>query len=185
MRKTLVAFALVAVACSKPSAPDAAPKPATSGGATIEVPASDLADGAPAPQIAMTLQSGKTLRLAELAGKNVAVYFYPKDETPGCTLEAQQLRDSFDELKKADVTVIGVSSQDADSHKKFIEKEKLPFDLAIDADGSIAKAFGVPRILGYHARQTFLIGKDGRVKKAWRKVKPEGHAQEILDAAKG
>lgn len=145
----------------------------------------DLGEGAPAPQVAMTLQSGKTLRLAELAGKNVAVYFYPKDETPGCTLEAAQLRDAFEELKKADVTVIGVSSQDADSHKRFIEKERLPFDLAVDADGSIARAFGVPRILGHHARQTFLIGKDGRVKKAWRKVRPDGHAQEILEAAKG
>ncbi|MCC6646036.1 MAG: peroxiredoxin [Polyangiaceae bacterium] len=133
----------------------------------------------------MTLQSGKTVRLTDFGGKYVAVYFYPKDETPGCTMEAAQLRDAFEQLKKADVVVIGVSSQDADSHKRFIEKERLPFDLAVDADGAVARAFGVPRILGHHARQTFLIGKDGRVKKAWRKVRPDGHAQEILDAAKG
>ncbi len=183
MRPLLFA-ALLAAGCSKPAAPSARPAP-TSSHASIDVPDTDLAEGAPAPQVAMTLQTGKTLRLAELVGKNVAVYFYPKDETPGCTVEAAQLRDAFEELKKADVVVIGVSSQDAESHKRFIDKERLPFDLAVDADGAIARAFGVPRILGHHARQTFLIGKDGRVKKAWRKVRPDGHAQEILEAAKG
>ncbi len=183
MTRPLLFAALLVAGCSKPSAPSARPAPTSS--ATIDVPELDLAEGAPAPQVPMTLQSGKTVRLTDFGGKYVAVYFYPKDETPGCTMEAAQLRDAFEQLKKADVVVIGVSSQDADSHKRFIEKERLPFDLAVDADGAVARAFGVPRILGHHARQTFLIGKDGRVKKAWRKVRPDGHAQEILDAAKG
>ena len=154
--------------------PSASASPATEG--------TKLAEGDPAPDVKMPLQDGKTLQLSSLKGKNVVVYFYPKDQTTGCTIEAQNFRDKSDALKKADITVIGVSMQDADSHKAFIEKEKLPFDLAID-DGSIAKAFGVPMRGSFHSRWTFLIGKDGKVKKIWRDVQPKDHAVEVLQAA--
>jgi peroxiredoxin Q/BCP len=184
----LVAILLVAACDKKPEATSstttaASATPAVSASATTE--GKKLAEGDPAPDVKMPLQDGKTLQLSSLKGKNVVVYFYPKDETTGCTIEAQNFRDKFEDLKKADITVIGVSMQDAASHKAFIEKEKLPFDLAID-DGSIAKAFGVP--VGYkgmqlHARQTFLIGKDGKVKKIWRDVQPKDHAVEVLQAA--
>jgi peroxiredoxin Q/BCP len=186
----LVALLVVAACDKKPDASSTTTASATPsaaapvmGSATTE--GKKLAEGDPAPDVKMPLQDGKTLQLSSLKGKNVVVYFYPKDETPGCTIEAQNFRDKFEDLKKADITVIGVSMQDATSHKSFIEKEKLPFDLAID-DGSIAKAFGVP--VGYkgmqlHARQTFLIGKDGKVKKIWRDVQPKDHAVEVLHAA--
>jgi peroxiredoxin Q/BCP len=144
-----------------------------------------LKEGDSAPDVEMTLQDGRKVKLTSLQGQLVAIYFYPKDQTTGCTIEAQNFRDRFDDLKKAGITVIGVSAQDAASHKAFIEKEKLPFDLAIDADKSLAKAFGVGLIgPGLHSRQTFLIGKDGKLKKVWRDVKPKDHADEVLAAAK-
>jgi thioredoxin-dependent peroxiredoxin len=137
-----------------------------------------------APDVELTLQNGKAVKLSSLRGKTVAVYFYPKDETPGCTVEAQGIRDLWESLAGANITVIGVSMQDAASHQKFIEKEKLPFDLAVDTSGDVARAFHVPTKGEYAARQTFLIGPDGRLKKIWEKVTPAGHAQEILAAAK-
>jgi peroxiredoxin Q/BCP len=188
----LVAILLVAACDKKPeatssttTAASATPALSAAASASATTEGKKLAEGDPAPDVKMPLQDGKTLQLSSLKGKNVVVYFYPKDETTGCTIEAQNFRDKFEDLKKADITVIGVSMQDAASHKAFIEKEKLPFDLAID-DGSIAKAFGVP--VGYkgmqlHARQTFLIGKDGKVKKIWRDVQPKDHAVEVLQAA--
>lgn len=188
LRKLLPFALLVLVACDKkeePAAP-ATVASATAPSAAVSAPlvtdGKKLAEGDPAPDIKMPLQDGKTLELSSLKGKNVVVYFYPKDETTGCTIEAQNFRDKFEDLKKADITVIGVSMQDAASHKAFIEKEKLPFDLAID-DGSIAKAFGVPLKGTLHARWTFLVGKDGKVKKIWRDVSPKDHAVEVLQAA--
>jgi peroxiredoxin Q/BCP len=146
--------------------------------------AAELKEGDMAPDVEIELQSGNSMKLSALRGKPVALFFYPKDETPGCTVEAQGIRDMWADLSAASVAVIGVSTQDADSHKRFIEKEKLPFDLAVDTDGSLAKAFGVPLKNGYAARQTFLIGADGKVKKIWRQVTPNGHAAEILTAAR-
>ena len=145
-----------------------------------------LKEGDPAPDVEMTMQDGKKVKLSSLKGQNVVVYFYPKDQTQGCTIEAQNFRDRWGDLKKANITVIGVSTQDAASHKAFIEKEKLPFDLAIDEDKSLARAFGVPLIAGgsVHSRQTFLIAKDGTLKKIWRDVTPKDHADEVLNASK-
>lgn len=192
LRKALpVALLLVLAACDKKE--ETKPAVATSATPLTAVPATStssstmgegkkLAEGDVAPDVSMPLQNGKTLQLSSLKGKNVVVYFYPKDQTSGCTMEAQNFRDKFEDLKKADITVIGVSMQDADSHKAFIEKEKLPFDLAID-DGSIAKAFGVPMRGNFHSRWTFLVGKDGKVKKIWRDVQPKDHAVEVLQAA--
>jgi peroxiredoxin Q/BCP len=171
---------------SKP-APEATATAPTTGatGATGAAAAADpLKVGDMAPDIDLTLQNGKTVKLSSLRGKTVAVFFYPKDETPGCTAEAQGIRDSWEAISAANITVIGVSMQDAASHQKFIEKEKLPFDLAVDTSGDVVKAFRVPFKGEYASRQTFLIGPDGRIKKVWEKVTPTGHAQEILDAAK-
>lgn len=185
MKRSLIALGLLLLlACSKEDKP--APQPAASASAaaiTETTGAKKLDVGDPAPEVDMPLQDGRTLKLSSLKGKMAVVYFYPKDQTPGCTVEAQNFRDKAEDLKKADITVIGVSTQDAASHKAFIEKEKLPFDLAIDADQSIAKAFGVPMRGTMHARWTFLIGKDGKVKKVWKDVSPKDHAVDVLAAA--
>lgn len=139
-----------------------------------------LTEGDAAPAVEMTLQSGEKVKLAEEKGL-VLVYFYPKDDTPGCTVEAQGLRDSYADLQKAGVKVYGVSMQDAASHKAFIEKHELPFDLVVD-DGSVARAFDVPVKGEFASRHSFLL-KDGKVVKVWRKVSPPAHAKEVLAAA--
>jgi peroxiredoxin Q/BCP len=185
--RLLLAVALLSlVACKKdePTATTTAPSASASAATATATATATLKEGDAAPDLSMSLQDGKQLKLSSLKGRMAVVYFYPKDQTPGCTVEAENFRDRFDDLKKAGITVIGVSTQDAASHKAFIEKEKLPFDLAVDEDRSIAKAFGVPAgYPGMHARQTFLIGKDGKIKKIWRDVTPKDHANEVLSAA--
>jgi peroxiredoxin Q/BCP len=189
MRYALVLAALALVACDPKKDSTSTTSAVTSASAAVAASSATTADekklavGDGAPDITLPLKDGRNVKLASLVGKAVVVYFYPKDQTSGCTMEADNFRDKFEDLKKADVTVIGVSTQDAASHKAFIEKEKLPFDLAIDTDGSIARAFGVPLKNNFHARQTFLIGKDGKVKKIWRDVQPKDHAAEVLQAA--
>ena len=166
------------------TAPDAPSAATPTTGASPAKPASELAVGDAVPDVTFTMQDGKKVSLRSLAGKPVAIYFYPKDETTGCTIEAQGIRDNWAAMTEAGVVVVGVSTQDAESHKAFIAKEKLPYDLAVDTDESLAKAFGVPLRAGFAARQTFLVGKDGKLKKIWRDVKPQGHAEEIVAAAK-
>ncbi len=176
----VLAFVFLASACQdKPKAADPPPTAAKQATAALK-------EGDPAPDVEMTLQDGRKLRLSSLKGQMVAIYFYPKDETTGCTIEAQNFRDRFADLKAAGITVIGVSAQDAASHKKFIDKEHLPFDLAIDSDMTVAKAFGVPSIANgaMHARWTVLVDKDGKVKKIWKDVDPNLHADAVLAAAK-
>jgi thioredoxin-dependent peroxiredoxin len=193
----VAALSVAAAACQKDAEP--APKtetqsakptattaPATTS-TTATAPASSQAQlkaGDDAPAITLTLQDGKTVPLSSLKGRQVVVYFYPKDDTPGCTVEAQGIRDEWDAFQKAGIQVFGVSMQDAASHSAFIEKHKLPFDLVVDADQSVTKAFGVPVSGGqYAARHTFLIGVDGKVKRVWREVTPKEHARELLEAA--
>jgi peroxiredoxin Q/BCP len=154
------------------------PSPAASSSTTA------VAEGAPAPDVELSLEDGKKVKLSSLKGKLVALYFYPKDETPGCTAEAEGIRDAWDDFKKANITVFGVSTQDASSHKEFIAKHKLPFQLVVDSDGAVAKAFGVPVNVGFAARQTFLIDASGKVKKIWRNVSPKDHAKELVAASK-
>jgi peroxiredoxin Q/BCP len=108
------------------------------------------------------------------------VYFYPKDETPGCTKEACAFRDAWDGLAKKGVVLIGVSSDTDASHKAFADHHKLPFLLVSDPNGDLAKAFGVPMKEGYIGRQSFVVGPDGNVKKVYRKVDVTVHAQEIM-----
>jgi thioredoxin-dependent peroxiredoxin len=179
----VILVSAVALGCSKQDASGGGTSAPAADPSAAAAKSADLKEGDIAPDVEMPLQDGTKLKLSSMKGKAVAIYFYPKDQTPGCTVEAQGIRDTWADLSREGITVIGVSAQDADSHKAFIDKEKLPFNLAIDQDGAIARAFGVPMTMGYHSRQTILVGKDGKVKKIWRKVTPQGHAQEILAAA--
>jgi len=145
-------------------------------------PAKMPAPGDPAPALVATASNGEKVDLAayKSQGKHVVVYFYPKDDTPGCTKEACAFRDAWEKLQKGNVQIIGVSVDDNESHKKFAEKHKLPFPLVADTDQKICKAFGVPVTAGYASRVTFLVGPDGKIKKVYPKVDPGVHANEIL-----
>src|SRR5439155_9692597 len=146
-----------------------------------------LKEGAKAPDVSASTQDGQQVSLSDFKGKNVILYFYPRDNTPGCTKEACAFRDEFAEFRKKGAVVLGVSTDSAKSHGKFVEKYKLPFTLLADPDKQIVQAYGVwgPKsfmgmnFTGTH-RVTFLIGPDGRIKKIWPKVKPAEHAQEVL-----
>jgi peroxiredoxin Q/BCP len=162
-------------------APAAASAPATpSAAASATAPDADPLVGQPAPDFTATAQDGTAVRLAALKGKPVVLYFYPKDETAGCTKEACSFRDAWEAIAKTGAVLVGVSADDSASHKAFIAHWKLPFLLTSDPDGSIGKRFGVP-FTSYHARQTFVIGADGKVRKVYRKVDVSTHAQQILD----
>jgi len=148
-----------------------------------------LKEGAMAPDFSASSSGGGKISLAGLQGKNVILYFYPRDDTPGCTKEACAFRDHFAAFKKKGAVVLGVSTDSVKSHDKFVEKFKLPFTLLADADKKIVEAYGVwgekkfmgRKYMGVH-RVTFLIGPDGRIKKIWPSVKPEEHAEEVLAA---
>lgn len=188
MKRLLLLIPLAALACTKAEAPE--PAKAAAAKAPVEKAAAPaaaeakapLAEGDSAPELTLKLHDGGTFALAEHTEDFVFVYFYPKDDTPGCTVEAKGLRDSYEDLTAAGVKVIGVSLQDADSHKAFIDKYALPFPLAVDG-AAVAKAFDVPVNGEYAARHSFLL-KGGKVVKAWRKVVPAEHAAEVLAAAK-
>jgi peroxiredoxin Q/BCP len=146
-----------------------------------------LREGDTAPEFTATSQDGSTVSLADLKGKNIILYFYPKDDTPGCTKEACAFRDEFAEFKAKGAVVFGVSTDPVKSHAKFVQKYKLPFTLLADEDKKIVQAYGVwgqksfmgRKYMGTH-RVTFLIGHDGRIKKIWPEVKPQDHAKEVL-----
>jgi peroxiredoxin Q/BCP len=141
-----------------------------------------LAVGTPAPDFAVTTHDGRRITLSEQRGRWVALYFYPKDDTPGCTKEACGFRDAAKPLEEAGVVVLGVSEQDAASHAAFAEKYHLPFPLLPDERGTLAAAYHVPVTVGFAKRVTYLVGKDGRIARVWPSVTPTGHAQEILAA---
>jgi peroxiredoxin Q/BCP len=157
----------------------AVPAPAPSPAADLSAL---LAPGAPLPELTATAQTGEVVKLAELKGKPVVVYFYPKDDTPGCTIEAQEIRDLWQELQKTGALVIGVSSDDDASHKAFAEKHALPFLLLPDPEHRIAQAFGVPLNNGRARRTSFVFGRDGRLVKVFPSVTPKGHGRELLDS---
>ena len=148
-----------------------------------------LKEGDAAPAFSAATNGGGNVSLADFKGKNVILYFYPKDDTPGCTKEACAFRDGFSEFQKRGAVVLGVSPDSAASHDKFVEKFKLPFPLLADEDKKIVNAYGVwgdksflGRVYQGTRRVTFLIGPDGRIKKIWPKVKPDQHAAEVLAA---
>lgn len=173
-----------AAAAPGTAAPTVAPTTTATSPSAAEASGATLKVGDPAPAVTLTLQDGKAVDLASLKGKQYVVYFYPKDDTPGCTVEAQGIRDQWESFQKAGIQVFGVSMQDAASHTAFIEKHKLPFPLVVDADRKVTTAFGVPVRGGeFAARQTFLVGTDGNIKQIWREVTPAEHAKQVLDAA--
>jgi len=149
----------------------------------------ELNEGDRAPEFSTEASGGGTISLAELKGKPVVLYFYPKDDTPGCTKEACGFRDGYEEFAKAGAVVLGVSTDPVKTHDKFVKKFKLPFRLLADPEQKIVRSYGVwgekqfmgRKYMGTH-RVTFLIGGDGKIKKIWPTVKPEEHAEEVLAA---
>jgi thioredoxin-dependent peroxiredoxin len=150
-----------------------------------------LKEGDKAPEFSVNTSGGGKISLADYLGKNVILYFYPRDDTPGCTKEACAFRDHFAGFKKKGAVVFGVSPDSVKSHDKFVEKFKLPFTLLADEDKKIVEAYGVWGEKSFMGRKyfganrvTFLIGADGKIKKIWPLVKPEEHAAEVLAALK-
>src|SRR6185436_17839836 len=148
-----------------------------------------LKEGDLAPDFTAETSGGGKISLSELKGKNVILYFYPKDDTPGCTKEACAFRDDFAAFKKKGAVILGVNADSVKAHDKFVKKFELPFPLLADEDKKIVEAYGVwgqksfmgRKYMGIH-RVTFLIGPDQRIKKIWPTVKPEEHAEEVLAA---
>lgn len=149
-----------------------------------------VTEGKTAPAFTLTDASGKKVSLKDFRGKNVVVYFYPKDDTPGCTKEACGFRDSWKKLQKLDTVVLGISPDDAESHKKFATKYKLPFTLLCDPNKKVMEkygAWGEKMMYGKKTtgviRSTVWIGPDGKIKKHWRRVaKAADHPQKVLEA---
>ncbi|MBM3272404.1 thioredoxin-dependent thiol peroxidase [Candidatus Kaiserbacteria bacterium] len=143
--------------------------------------------GAGIPKMTLLDQAGKPVKLGDFAGKTLVLYFYPKDMTSGCTLEAEQFRDHIDAFKKKKAVVVGVSPDSVASHGKFCTKYDLPFTLLSDPEHRLAEKFGVwvekslygRKYMGI-ARTTFVFGKDGKLAHVFEKVKPDGHAAAVL-----
>jgi peroxiredoxin Q/BCP len=154
-----------------------------------KAPELKLKPGDKAPEFTAKTQEGKSVALADFRGKHVVLYFYPRDDTPGCTKEACGFRDVFGELQQKGAVVLGVSTDPVKAHAKFAEKYKLPFTLLADEGKQVVEAYGVwgekkfmgRKYLGTH-RVTFLIGPDGKIKQIWPSVKPEAHAAEVLSS---
>jgi peroxiredoxin Q/BCP len=137
--------------------------------------------GMDAPAFTAKDSDGNTISLSDLAGKTVVLYFYPKDDTPGCTKQAQSFRDNYTQYQGKDMVVLGVSRDDEASHKQFQEKYGLPFQLLADKDGTITKAYDVDGG-GYAKRVTYIIDSNGKIAHVDEKVKTDSHAQDILAA---
>ncbi len=151
-----------------------------------------LKPGDKAPNFETTDQDGKPLSLKDFAGKKVVLYFYPKDDTPGCTKEACAFRDDFADFRKRGVEVLGVSADDEKSHKKFAKKFDLPFRLLADTERKIVTDYGAfgekslyGRLFKGIYRITYLIDEKGKIAAVWPKVKPAEHSRQILDALDG
>ena len=148
-----------------------------------------IAEGAPAPDFTLTSDSGTEVTLSKLRGKPVVLYFYPKDDTPGCTTEACEFRDAYDVFRARGAEVLGVSPDDVASHEKFKTKYELPFTLLADPDHAVAEQYGVwgekkfagKTYLGIN-RSTFIIDADGNVARAMVGIKPTGHAASVLES---
>ena len=171
-----IAVCLLVAACTKE------PPPLVATAASASASSTGIEVGKPAPDFSVTSADGTKLALAELKGKYVVLYFYPKDETPGCTTEACSFRDSFEAMSKKAV-LIGVSADDDASHKAFADHHKLPFHLVSDPKNDLGKKFGVPfgeKFPNVHARQTFVIDPQGNVQNIHRTVDVTKHASEVL-----
>lgn len=144
--------------------------------------------GDPAPDFSMPDADGNEITLADLKGQRVVLFFYPRDNTPGCTKEACAFRDVYDDLKAQNVALFGVSTDSAKSHTKFATKHNLPFPLLVDEDGEVGTKFGcygLKKMYGKEymgiTRSSFIIGPDGKLEKIYRKVKPEPHVAEVVE----
>jgi thioredoxin-dependent peroxiredoxin len=148
-----------------------------------------IEEGKPAPDFELPADSGETIKLSSLRGKPVVLYFYPKDDTPGCTTQACGIRDAYGEFERAGAVVLGISPDDERSHVKFKDKYELPFTLLADTNHSVAEQYGVwgeksfagKKYMGV-SRSTFVIGADGNVTRVMRDVKPATHADDVLAA---
>jgi thioredoxin-dependent peroxiredoxin len=146
-------------------------------------------EGQPAPDFQLTSDGGETVGLSSLRGKPVVLYFYPRDDTPGCTKQACGIRDAWDDFRARGAEVIGVSPDDPETHVAFKQKHGLPFTLLADTDHSVAETYGAwgernfagKKYMGI-LRSTFVIDADGNVAKIMRRVKPDTHTQQVLDA---
>lgn len=152
-------------------------------------PVIKLKEGRKAPEFTAETNGGRTVALKDFKGRYVVLYFYPKDDTPGCTKEACGFRDAWNKFKRKKVMVLGVSPDSVKKHDKFVEKFDLPFVLLADVDKKIAEAYGVwgkKKFMGREYmgvfRVTFLIDPNGKIKRIWPSVKPEEHAEEVLNA---
>jgi peroxiredoxin Q/BCP len=147
-----------------------------------------IEEGKPAPDFELQSDSGETVRLSDLRGKPDVLYFYPKDDTPGCTAEACEFRDAYDTYRERGIEILGVSPDDVASHKKFKSKYELPFTLLADPEHATAEAYGVwgertfagKTYMGIN-RSTFLIDEEGNVVRAMLGIKPAGHAADVLE----
>jgi thioredoxin-dependent peroxiredoxin len=148
-----------------------------------------IEEGKPAPDFELSSDSGDTVKLSDFRGRPVVLYFYPKDDTPGCTTEACEFRDAYDVYRERGAEVIGVSPDSVASHEKFKSKHQLPFTLLADPDHEVAEKYGVwgerkfagKTYVGIN-RSTFVIDADGKVARAMLGIKPAGHAEDVLDA---
>ena len=146
-----------------------------------------LTEGQAAPDFSAETDAGETVGLKDFAGKHVVLYFYPKDDTPGCTVEACNFRDNISALNAEGAVVLGISLDSVQSHQKFRDKFELPFTLLADTEHRVSDAYGVYGQKTFMDREymgidraTFIIGPDGKLAKVWAKVKAEGHAEEVL-----
>jgi peroxiredoxin Q/BCP len=144
-----------------------------------------------APDFTLQDENSKEIALKDLRGKTVILYFYPRADTPGCTIEACEFRDTYKKIQKTGAVLLGISPDTPKAQKKFADKFTLPFTLLADADKKVANAFGVmkeknmygKKVMGV-ARTTFIIGPHGKIEHIFEKVKPEGHAEEVLEYLK-
>jgi len=149
----------------------------------------NLKEGEKAPDFELTETNGNKVRLSDFKGKNVILYFYPKDDTPGCTIQAKQFTENKDKLKKLNAVVLGVSLDDESSHKKFCDKFDINFTLLCDIDASVSKKYGVYEMQNFPdfkgmgiTRSTFIINEKGNIKKIFYKVNPEKSIDDIMYA---
>ena len=143
--------------------------------------------GSPAPEFSAKNQKGRPVSLSDLRGKKVVLYFYPMDDTPGCTKEACSLRDNFTEIQKRGAVILGVSMDSETSHQQFIDKFSLPFDLLVDSDRKIINAYGAYGEKNFYGkksegilRYTFIIAEEGTIQKVFKKVNSAVHGEEVL-----
>ena len=171
------------IACEKRESVASQPEtPAATVAATDPDPKGLLEVGDRAPDVTLATHTGQAIELSKLRGSPVVIYFYPKDMTPGCTLQAQELRDNWKAIKATGAHVFGVSTDDNVSHRAFASAEQLPFLLVSDTEQKLAGAFGVPVKNGKAKRVTFVIGKDGVITNVFDGVTPKGSAGEVLEA---